>query len=130
MKIINRPLLTALLLSSLVSLQPAVRAAENTSADDRAERFRERLQKISQELNLTADQKEQLKPIIQTEVGKLKALHADTSLTRAQKIEKFKAIREETAPEVKAILTPEQLAKWQTIRAEYRAKSGQPPQPQ
>ena len=123
MKIINRPLLSALLLSSALSLQPAsLRAAEKTNDTTRAERFRERLQEISQALDLAEDQKAKIKPILQAEMVKLKALRADSSLTPTQKTEKFKAIREESAPQLKAILTPEQLEKWQKIREEFREK--------
>jgi len=125
MKILHHPLLIALLLSTALSLQPASHAAENASNATRAERFRARMQEVAQALNLTDDQKAKITPIILAEIGKLKALRADFSLTRAQKIEKFKAIREETAPQVKAILTPEQIAKWEKIRAEFREKVGQ-----
>ena len=126
MKTINLPILTALLLSSALSLTPASsHAAEKTNDTTHAERFRERLQEISQALNLTEDQKAKLKPLLQAEMVKIKALRADTSLTHAQKAEQFKAIRQDSAPQVKAILTPEQLEKWQQIRAEFRAKRGQ-----
>ena len=126
MKIIHRPLVAALLLSSALCLSSASsHAAEKTNDTTQAERFRERLQEISQALNLTDDQKEKIKPIIQAELIKIKALRSDTSLTHSQKAERLKAIREENAPQIKAILTPEQLEKWQKIREEFRAKHSQ-----
>ena len=124
MKIINRSLLTAVLLGSVVNLPLASYAAEKASDETRAERFRARMQEVSQALGLTDDQKEKIKPIIQAEIVKLKELRAETSLTREQKVEKFKAIREEFTPQVKAILTPDQLAKWQKMREEFREKYG------
>ena len=82
------------------------------------ERGRDRMQQIAQELNLTADQKTQLKPIFKKEADKLKALRDDTSLTREQRQEKVKAIREELRKEVKPVLTAEQAEKWQKMRQE------------
>jgi Spy/CpxP family protein refolding chaperone len=72
-----------------------------------------RIQEALKELNLTAEQKEKLRPIFQQEMEKLRAMRADTSLTPQQKLEKFKALREEAAPKVKEVLTPEQYAKWE-----------------
>jgi len=82
------------------------------------ERARDRMQQIAQELNLTEDQKTQLKPILNKEVAKLKALRGDASLTREQRQEKVKAIREEIKREVKPVLTAEQWEKWEKIRQE------------
>jgi periplasmic protein CpxP/Spy len=117
----NRTLLIALLLGGALSLQPTVRAEE----PKRGEAIRERLQEVGKELNLTDEQKEKLKPIFQAQAEKVKELRADTSLTREQKIEKFKAIRDEIAPKVKEILTAEQFAKWEKIREQFREKAGQ-----
>ena len=125
MKIMSRTLLTALLLSGTLSLQPVVRAAEITGTRDRTECMRGRLQEVAKELNVTDDQKEKLKLIIHAGMIKLMALHTDTSLTREQNIEKFNAIREEAGPQLKAILMPEQLEKWQKMRQELRETIGQ-----
>ena len=70
------------------------------------------------------EQKVQLRPIILTELQKIKALREDKSLLPRQKLQKLKAIHEEIAPQVKAILTPEQFEKWQAIRKENRDKIG------
>jgi len=82
------------------------------------ERARDRLQQIAQELNLTEEQKAQLKPIFKKEGEKLKAMREDTSLTREQRQEKVKAIREEFKKEVKPVLTAEQWEKWEKMRRE------------
>ena len=130
MKKMNRNLLTALVLTGALSLLPVSRAADNDAnakspSGERRERIRDRLQEVAKELNLTEDQKEKLKPILHAEMEKIKELRENKDLTREQKIEKFKAIREEAAPQVKAILTPEQLEKWQKMREEFREKVAQ-----
>lgn len=71
-----------------------------------------RLQGAIQDLNLTDAQKEQLKPIYQEQMEKLRELHQDTSLSM-EKLAKLKAIHEEIAPKLKKVLDAEQYAKWE-----------------
>jgi Spy/CpxP family protein refolding chaperone len=71
------------------------------------------LQQAIRELNLTDAQKEQLKPIYEQQMEKLRDLRQDTTLTMAQKLEKVKALQEEIAPKLKEVLNPEQFAKWE-----------------
>jgi Spy/CpxP family protein refolding chaperone len=71
-----------------------------------------RLHEAIADLNLTDQQKEQLKPIYQAQMEKLRELREDTSLSVPQKLEKLKAIHAEMAPKLKKIMTPGQYAKW------------------
>jgi len=80
--------------------------------------------KVAQELDLTKDQKQQLKPILQEEAQKLKALRTDTSLSRQQKRQKLQQIRQDMVAKIKPILTPEQLVKWQELRGTKHANRG------
>lgn len=77
-----------------------------------------RLDRMTKELNLTSDQQEKLKPILESQDQDWKALHSDTSLTPAQKKAKAKEMHEKYAPQVNAILTPEQQAKWKQMKQE------------
>lgn len=70
-----------------------------------------KLQKLSSELNLTDDQKAQLKPVLQGEVKQLKAVHNDASLSEDQKGAKMKEIHEGAKSQINSILTPEQQQK-------------------
>jgi periplasmic protein CpxP/Spy len=97
----------------------AVRAASGQRPQ-----LKNRLETLAQELNLTNHQKQQLRPILQEEAPKLKALRANTSLSQAQKRQQLKAIRQDLLAKIKPILTPEQLAKWQQLRGERHAKHG------
>jgi len=96
----------------------------------RGQRIEERLERLSKALNLTEDQKEKLKPILQDQAQQMRALREDSSLTPEQRREKarelFKAHREEIAK----ILTPEQREKWKEMRErreERREHKGGPP---
>jgi protein CpxP len=83
---------------------------------------RERLQSNLEELNLTREQKEKLAPILRAEREKLAALRDDASLTPREKLQRLQAARAEVAPQVKAILTPEQYTQWEKMREEARGE--------
>jgi len=73
-------------------------------------------QAIAQQLNLTPQQKEKILPILAAEAPKVQAIKNDNSLGKIQKIQQLRAIHQQTDPQMKAILSPEQYQKLQTIR--------------
>ena len=75
-----------------------------------------KLQAISQQLNLTPEQKAKVLPILADEGPKVQAIKNDNSLSRMQKIQQIKAIHHQTDPQMKAILSPEQYQELQAIR--------------
>ena len=76
----------------------------------------QKLQQLSQTLNLSPQQKGEMLPILQQEGPKLQAIKNDPNLTAAQKAMQLRAIHQETDPQVKTILSPQQYQEWQTIR--------------
>ncbi|HKE29284.1 MAG TPA: hypothetical protein VKB88_43335 [Bryobacteraceae bacterium] len=81
-----------------------------------SEKAGQKLEQLSSQLGLSPEQKRQLIPILVTEAPKVKAIKADSSLTRIQKLQQIKAIHDEIDPQVKGILSPEQYQKLQAIR--------------
>jgi periplasmic protein CpxP/Spy len=73
-------------------------------------------QAIAQQLNLTPQQKEKILPILAAEVPKVRAIKNDNSLTNMMKMQQLKALHQQTDPQMKAILSPEQYQKLQAIR--------------
>jgi Spy/CpxP family protein refolding chaperone len=73
-------------------------------------------QAIAQQLNLTPQQKEKILPILVAEAPKVNAIKKDNSLSRIQKMQQVKAIHQQTDPQMKAILSPEQYQKLKEIR--------------
>src|SRR5215475_9605681 len=73
-------------------------------------------QAVGQELNLTPQQKEKILPILVAEVPKVNAIKNDNSLSKMQKMEQVRAIHQQTDPQMKAILSPEQYQKLKQIR--------------
>lgn len=93
---------------------------------------KQRFQNLAAELQLTDQQKQQLKPIFRDEAQKLKNLRAQTGLSRRQKHAQLNQIRQDLLARAKPILTPAQLQKWQELRAQQRSwrhTSSQPPAP-
>jgi len=106
MKNYIRLIAAALCISTFVLLAPT------SSAQSKAAK----LQTISQQLNLTPEQKAKILPILADEGPKVQAIKNDNSLSRMQKIQQIRAIHRQTDPQMKAILSPEQYQKLQTIR--------------
>lgn len=97
---------TALCFGTFVMLAPT------SSAQSKAAK----LEAISQQLNLTPQQKAKILPILADEGPKVQAIKNDNSLSKIQKMQQIRAIHGQTDPQMKAILSPEQYQKLQAIR--------------
>jgi hypothetical protein len=75
-----------------------------------------KLQAISQQLNLTPEQKAKVLPILAAEAPKIQAIKNDNSVSKIQKVQQIKAIHQQTDPQMKAILSPAQYEKLRSIR--------------
>lgn len=73
-------------------------------------------QAIAQRLNLTPQQKEKVLPILVAEAPKVNAIKNDNSLSSMMKMQQIRAIHQQTDPQMKAILSPEQYQKLKGIR--------------
>jgi Spy/CpxP family protein refolding chaperone len=73
-------------------------------------------QAIAQQLSLTPQQKEKILPILAAEAPKVNAIKNDNSLSKVQKIQQLGTIHQQTDPQMKAILSPEQYQKLRAIR--------------
>ena len=76
----------------------------------------DKLEALSKQLNLTPDQKEKLFPILKAEAPKIQAIKDNASLTGMQKLAQIRALHEQTEPQVKTILSPQQFDQLQEIR--------------
>jgi periplasmic protein CpxP/Spy len=92
------------------------RAQAPATASPQLSEGAKKLQAISQQLNLTPEQKKKLLPVLEAEAPKIKALKEDTSLPPRQKLQQMHAIHQESDGQIKNILTTDQYTKWQAIR--------------
>jgi hypothetical protein len=77
---------------------------------------------LSQKLQLTDQQKTQLTPIVEERDKQAKALKADTSMGKLQKLRKASEIQENFRNQASKYLNPDQQKKLEALQAERRAK--------
>jgi hypothetical protein len=82
----------------------------------------QRLMAVGKQLHVTRKQAKQLMPILQAEEPQLQAIRNDRSLSRPEKLQRLQAVHEQSDPQVKAILTPQQYQQLQVIRQQRRAQ--------
>ena len=106
MKKYIRPIAAALCFGTFVLVAPTSFAQTKAA----------KLQAISQQLNLTPQQKAKILPILADEGPKVEAIKNNSSLSGFQKMQQIRAIHQQTDPQMKAILSPDQYQKLQAIR--------------
>ena len=109
-------------IGSYLPLPATASAAESPIQEERRREAQKRLQARIEELGLTPEQKEKIIPVLRSEREKLTALRDDETLTPRDRLRKLQTIRDETTPQVKAILTPEQFARWEHSRDQERGQ--------
>jgi Spy/CpxP family protein refolding chaperone len=81
---------------------------------------KQRGEKFAEKLNLSPEQKADLKSIRENEKQQAQAIKNDSSLTSDQKKAKFKELRKSSHEQMMAKLTPDQQAKFKEMRKEHR----------
>jgi protein CpxP len=87
------------------------------------------LKKLSDQVNLTDDQKAKILPILQAQADQMKALRDDTSLSDDDKHDKMHAITQSTRKQIGDLLTPEQKEKFKAMHGGGHAQDNPPPPP-
>ena len=77
---------------------------------------------LSKKLGLTDQQKKELTPIVETRDKQIKALKADTSQGKLQKLRKATEIQENFRNQAAKHLNPDQVKKLEALQAKRRAK--------
>jgi Spy/CpxP family protein refolding chaperone len=108
MKNQTRFVISALVIATFALLTPASFAQKGGAMS--------KAQAIAQQLNLTPQQKEKILPILVAEAPKVNAIKNDNSLSKMQKMQQIRAIHQQTDPQMKSILSPEQYQKLKVIR--------------
>src|SRR5215469_5854572 len=94
----------------------------------------QRLQRMTQSLNLTEDQQAKIKPILDNESTQMQSLRSDSSLSQEDRMAKMKQIRENTTSQINPILTPDQQKQYAEMMSRMGRGRGPgqapPPQPQ
>ena len=90
-------------------------SAQTATAQTAAEKVQAEFAKIKERLKLTPEQQTQLKSIVSEGIGKLDAIYKEYEPRET-------AVMKEYRGKMRAVLTPEQQAEWDTIKKEYNEK--------
>jgi len=118
------PITWALLALFCIALAVGNAAAQNSnstvSQDNSAQprQATDRMEHISNQLNLTSDQKDKLRPMLNQEQKEMMDLRQDPNLTEDQKRAKEREIHQKYKSQVEGVLTPEQRTKFREQRQE------------
>jgi Spy/CpxP family protein refolding chaperone len=114
---------------SLLAFSSGLRAAEGQDAKkseggagNRGAAMQERLDKMSEELKLTDEQKGKVKEAYKAQFEKMRGLR---DASPEERREKGKAMMDEQDKKMKEILKPDQYEKWQKMQGELRGKMQQ-----
>ncbi len=75
----------------------------------------ERLQRLSEALNLTDDQKAKIAPMLKEDQEKGRAIMTDSSLSREERRAKMMDLMKDSRARIRALLTPEQQQKFDAM---------------
>jgi hypothetical protein len=80
---------------------------------------------VAQQLNLSQEQQDKLRPILADEIQQMRAVRDDASLSEDQKRDKMNQIRQNAGPKIQAVLTPEQRQKLAQLQEQARQQREQ-----
>lgn len=86
----------------------------------------QRLQMMTKQLDLTADQQAKIKPLLESESQQMQTLHQDTSLSQEDRMSKMKQIRQSTNDQIKSSLNPDQQQKFDEMMSHRGHAHGGP----
>jgi periplasmic protein CpxP/Spy len=78
------------------------------------------VQHLAKKLNLTADQQNQILPILQDRQQQMEKLRSDSSLSQDDRRAKFRAIREDSDTKIRAVLNDDQKKTYDQMQQQMR----------
>lgn len=99
--------------------QPAATSNQEHSATA-ASQLDQHLQMLSERLSLTAEQQDQIRPILQRMLDGRQKLMADTSLSDEQRHEQMKALHDKADKQARQFLNDDQKKKLDELEAQHQ----------
>lgn len=84
----------------------------------------QRLEHMTKALNLSDDQQQKIKPLLDSEQQQMQALRQDTSMSRDDRMAKMQQIRQSTNEQIKPILSGDQQTKWEQMQSRHMQGGG------
>jgi len=82
----------------------------------------ERLQMLTKQLNLTADEQAKIKPILVDEQKKMEDLRNDSSLSRQDRFQKMQQIRQDSSAQIRSNLNSDQQKKYDDMQKQMQER--------
>ena len=115
MKRINASLVAVMVVGGLVACSSIATAQEGKESGKRGPSVEQRMDRLTEQLKLTDEQKPKVKAVLEEETKKMQELRGDSSVSREDRIAKMQSIQKETGAKLKGILTPEQYEKYEKL---------------
>ena len=118
-------LIAAMALGGLVVCSTLATAQDSTNAPDKKGGKRgmsvdQMMDRYSEQLSLTDEQKPKVKTVIEDSMKKRREIFRDSSLDQDQKREKFRTVMDDQNKKMKEILTPDQFKKYQDMNEKMK----------
>ena len=84
----------------------------------------ERVQHLTQKLNLTSDQQAKVKSILEDQHNQMASLKQDTSMSEQDRHAKFQQIHQDTQQKIRGVLNDDQKAKFDQMEAQHKEHMG------
>jgi Spy/CpxP family protein refolding chaperone len=101
---------------------PAASAPQAQTPGQRQFDPNRQVRQMTKKLNLTADQQQQLLPILTERNQQMQAIRNDNSLSRQDRHAKMLAVREDNQNKIKALLTPDQQKAYDQMQQQARER--------
>ena len=85
----------------------------------------EQVNRLSNKLNLSADQKKQILPILTAREQQMHDIWSDSSLSREDRQAKMRAVREDTDAKIRGLMTDTQKQTYDQMQQEMRERAKQ-----
>ncbi len=79
----------------------------------------QRLQHMTRQYNLTEDQQQKIKPLLEQEQQQMQTMRQDTSMSQQDRMAKMRELRQSTNEQIKGVLTPDQQKKWDAMQSRH-----------
>lgn len=82
----------------------------------------QQVKRLTKRLNLTADQQNQILPILTDQQTQMKSIFSDSSLSQQDRHAKMQTVRQDTDAKIKAVLTDSQKQTWDQMQQQRKER--------
>jgi len=84
----------------------------------------QQLQRMTKTLNLSDDQQQKIKPLLENQSQQMQSLRQDTTMSREDRMAKMQQIRQSTNEQIKEILNPDQQKQFEQMQNRHGGGMG------